>query len=73
MKTSPQSKKGSWIESMVNTFVGLIVTLVCSPVIYWLCDVKMSYPQMGLATLLFTILSILRNYVIRRFFNKTKL
>jgi uncharacterized membrane protein len=72
MKTS-QSKKGSIIESIVNTAVGLVITIIFSPLIYWICDVKISYPQMGLATILFTVLSIARNYVIRRFFNKQKL
>lgn len=65
-----QSKKKSLVESVVNTFVGLLITLVASPFIYWICDVKISYPQMTVATLLFTVLSILRNYVIRRWFNK---
>lgn len=73
MKTLPQSKKGSIIESIVNTAVGLVVTIIFSPLIYWICDVEISLPQMGMATILFTVLSIARNYVIRRFFNKTKL
>lgn len=67
-----QTKKSSFIEAIVNTFIGLIITLICSPMIYWICDVKMSYNQMTLATVLFTILSVIRNYVIRRWFNKTK-
>ena len=71
MKTS-QSKKSSLIESIVNTFVGFIVTIAASPLIYWICDVKMNAAQMSVVTLLFTLLSILRNYVIRRFFNKVK-
>lgn len=60
----------SLIESLVNTLIGLVITMLFSPVIYWVCDVEMSLPQMGLATLLFTILSILRNYFIRRYFTK---
>jgi len=67
-----QSKRNSLIESVVNTFVGFVVTLVFSPIFYWICGVDISVPQMGILTLLFTILSILRNYIIRRFFNKTR-
>lgn len=67
-----QSKKNSLIEAIVNTFVGFIVTLIASPVIYWICDVKMGYTKMTIVTLLFTIVSIIRNYVIRRWFNKIK-
>lgn len=65
-----QSKKKSLLESVVNTFVGMIVTMIFSPVIYWLCNVEISWPQMSYAMILFTILSIARNYVIRRIFNK---
>jgi membrane protein implicated in regulation of membrane protease activity len=67
-----QSKQKSLIESIVNTFVGLLVTLLFSPFIYWVCGVEISYIQMSYATVLFTILSILRNYFIRRFFNKQR-
>ncbi len=68
-----QSKKGSLIEAIVSTFVGYITTLIFSPLIYWLCDVKIKMGQMSMVVLLFTFLSIARGYVIRRFFNKTKL
>lgn len=67
-----QTKNKSFIESLVNTFIGFIVTLLFSPLIYWMCDVKMSIPKMNLVALFFTVLSILRNYVIRRWFNKIK-
>ena len=65
-----QSKKQSIIESIVNTFVGFIITIAFSPLIYGICGVTMSLPQMGGATILFTLLSIIRNYIIRRWFNK---
>lgn len=65
-----QSKKKSFIEALVNTFVGFLTTLLVSPFIYWICDVKISFPEMSVVTLLFTIVSIIRNYIIRRWFNK---
>lgn len=68
-----QTKKGSFIEAIVNTFVALLITILVSPLIYWICGVNMSYAQMSMATVLFTIVSVARNYVIRRFFNKTKI
>jgi len=67
-----QSKKKSFIESLVNTFIGFMVTLIFSPLIYWMCDIKISLPKMNVVALLFTILSVIRNYVIRRWFNKLK-
>lgn len=68
-----QTKKNSLIEAFVNTFIGLVTTLMVSPLIYWICDVEISYPKMTGVTVLFTIVSVLRNYIIRRWFNnKTK-
>lgn len=65
-----QSKKLSLIESVVNTLIGMLFSFVVSPLVYWLSDVEMSYYQMGLATVWFTIISIIRGYIIRRWFNK---
>lgn len=65
-----QSKTGSFWESIANTGVGLLITFAVSPTIYWMCDVKISIPQMTGATLLFTLVSVIRNYIIRRVFNK---
>lgn len=64
-----QSKKASLAEAIVNTCVGFVVTLICSPFIYWLADVEIKASQLGITTLLFTVLSIARGYVIRRWFN----
>ena len=66
-----QSKKASLIEAVVNTFIGFLITCAVAPVIYWLADVKMSVFSMGIANILFTIVSVIRNYIIRRVFNRT--
>lgn len=65
-----QSKKGSIAEAIVNTFIGYLVTLICSPLIYALAGVKLSAGTMNYIVIMFTILSVLRSYIIRRFFNK---
>ena len=57
-----QTKKNSLIEAFVNTFIGLVITMLVSPLIYWICGVNMSYIKMTLCTVLFTIVSVLRNY-----------
>jgi membrane protein implicated in regulation of membrane protease activity len=67
-----QDKKHSLLESITNTFVGLVFTLVCAPLIYWIAGIETSYLKMSGVTALFTILSVARNYVIRRWFNKIK-
>jgi hypothetical protein len=65
-----QTKGKSLLESIVNTAVGYAVTVIFSPLIYWICDVKVNFTQINLITILFTFLSIGRNYVVRRWFNK---
>lgn len=65
-----QSKKGSFIEAVINTFIGYLVTLAFSPLIYRLAGVKMTAGKLNLVVFLFTILSVIRSYAIRRFFNK---
>ena len=66
-----QTKTKSFLESVVNTLIGMIITMLVSPAIYWMCGVKMHYSQMIVATVLFTLISIIRNYLIRRWFNKS--
>lgn len=68
-----QSKKASLIEAIVNTFIGFLITLVVSPIIYYIVGTKMSAYQLGLANILFTIISVIRNYVIRRCFENGKI
>ena len=67
-----QTKQKSFLEALVNTFVGMIITFAVSPVIYWACGIEMSTQKMGIVTVLFTVVSVIRNYVIRRFFNKNR-
>jgi hypothetical protein len=64
-----QSKKNSFIEACINTVMGFILTLLLSHPIYWLCNIEISHSQVVWATLLFTIVSIIRSYLIRRIFN----
>ena len=65
-----QTKQSSFFEALTNVAIGFLVTLVFSPAIYWMCGVHMHYGQMGTVTVLFTVLSIARGYVVRRWFNR---
>ena len=67
-----QSKKNSFIESLVNTFIGYIITLLFSPMIYWTCGIAVTGKQLWIVTLCFTVLSVARGYVVRRWFNLIK-
>lgn len=65
-----QSKLNSILESLSNTAIGLLTTSIFSPIIYNMVEMIYMYSQLGLVTVLFTALSIVRGYIIRRFFNK---
>lgn len=67
-----QTKKDSLVETLTNVGTGFITTLVLSPPIYWLVGVEVKYSQMGLITLLFTIVSVVRGYIVRRCFNESE-
>ena len=64
-----QTKLQSFIEAMTNTVIGFLVTMSVYPLINWICGIEMSITQAGLSTVLFTVVSVLRGYVVRRFFN----
>lgn len=65
-----QTKTNSILESLSNTGIGLLTTLIFSPIIYSMVGMSYTYSQLGWVTVLFTALSIVRGYIIRRFFNK---
>lgn len=65
-----QSKKLSSIEAITNTVVGLITSFLIQLVIYPTMDIKVSVNQNIIITLVFFIVSFLRGYLLRRFFNK---
>jgi membrane protein implicated in regulation of membrane protease activity len=64
-----QSKKESLIEACTNTGVGFLTTLIFSYPIYYWFGVKINTSQLAGVTVLFTIISIVRSYIIRRWFN----
>jgi uncharacterized protein YacL len=67
-----QTKIHSLIESITNTLIGFIVSLIIQLIIYPIMGIPVSFNQNIIITLVFTIVSILRGYLIRRFFNKKK-
>ncbi len=67
-----QTKKYSLIESITNTFIGFMVSLVAQLIIYPSMSIKVTFSQNIKITLIFTIISISRGYIIRRFFNRIK-
>lgn len=67
-----QSPKLSLIESITQTLIGLVVSFLIQIVIYPLMDIPVKLYQNIIITLVFTIASIVRGYLVRRVFNLIK-
>lgn len=67
--TLGQTPKWSAIEALTGTAIGFVVALFGQVFMMWLHGVAMSFFNNVLITLFFTGLSIIRGYLVRRFFN----
>ena len=68
-----QTKKQSFIESITNTLVGFVISFASTFLIFPLMGFESSVGKNIVITLFFTVVSILRGYIIRRFFNNKQL
>lgn len=64
-----QKPKHSLIEAITNTATGFIVAFLIQIIIYPILDIPVRFHQNLIITTVFTIVSILRSYIIRRIFN----
>lgn len=64
-----QSRKHSIVESITNTIVGFMVSLLIQLAIYPIMGIPVTFSQNIVITFVFTFASILRGYFIRRLFN----
>ena len=64
-----QSKLGSLIESLMNIFIGYFVALASQLVVFPLLDIHVPLSTNLWIGLWFTLISLVRSYVIRRWFN----
>lgn len=64
-----QSKRSSFIEAVINTAIGFLVTLILSPIVYPMFGHSFTVSQNLAITAIFTFTSIFRGYVVRRWFN----
>lgn len=65
-----QSKKMSMLETACNVAIGYVVALASQLVIFPCFDIHMALTDNLLIGLWFTLVSIVRGYCVRRFFNK---
>lgn len=64
-----QTRLGSLIEAMISTIIGLAVTMTAAPIIYPIFGHSFTTAQnFGIAAV-FTVISVVRQYVVRRWFN----
>lgn len=64
-----QTRKHSLLESVVNVFIGYWVALLSQLLIFPYFDVNLPITDNLLIGAFFTIVSIIRSYLIRRLFN----
>jgi hypothetical protein len=65
-----QLKRHSLLESVVNVVVGYGVALLSQIIIFPVFGLKVSLRDNVLIGVFFTIISIIRSYLLRRLFNK---
>lgn len=68
-----QSKKGSFIESCVNIAIGYGVALASQLLIFPMFGIDVPLSTNIWIGVWFTIISLARSYVVRRFFNRVQL
>ena len=64
-----QSKVGSLLEALAHTGIGFIISILISLVIYPLFGHAFTLAENVCITIIFTVASIIRGYIIRRWFN----
>jgi hypothetical protein len=65
-----QTKLQSMIESITNVAIGYLVALFSQIVIFPFYDINISMSDNLMIGAWFTVISITRSYLIRRYFNK---
>ena len=64
-----QSKKQSLIESLTSTTIGIIIGILLNLTILPIFGYPVSVSDSLWISIIFTIVSIIRSYIIRRWFN----
>ncbi len=67
-----QTRTGSIIEAVVNTVVGFAINFTANMLIFPLFGLHISPGANALMGCLYTVISIVRSYILRRTFNKIR-
>lgn len=68
-----QTKKGSMIEAIVNVAIGYGVAVTSQVVVFPLLGMEVPLSTNLLIGVIFTVISLVRSYILRRIFTKFKL
>ena len=64
-----QSKRQSLIETLTSVFVGWLIGVILNMLVLPLFDYNVSLTDGVLISIIFTAVSVIRSYIIRRWFN----
>lgn len=67
-----QTRTMSMVETITNVAIGLIVSFLSQVVIFKYYDIHISLAQNLELTLYFTVVSVIRGFALRRFFNSIR-
>jgi len=65
-----QTKKGSMIEAMINVLIGYGVAVTSQIIVFPLLDMEVALSKNLLIGVIFTVISLVRSYVLRRIFTR---
>ena len=64
-----QSRLASFIEALTNVAIGFLISLVGQVVVSHWYNLPLNFAQNMQIVLFFTVLSVIRSYMLRRLFN----
>lgn len=65
-----QTKRQSLVEAVVNTAIGLVVSMAAVAWLLPVFGVRMTLAENAIATAVMTVVSVIRAYAVRRAFNR---
>ena len=65
-----QSKSRSWKEAFTNIAIGYLINFVANLVVFPMFGYNITIADNIIIGLVFTVISVIRQYVVRRYFNK---
>ena len=67
-----QTRTMSMVETITNVAIGLVVSFLSQVAIFKYYDIHISLAQNLELTLYFTVVSVIRGFTVRRFFNSIR-